>query len=226
MYSPQQVLGLPRDVRRDWCAQNISKGRRSRGILIRCSKHISRLHSTPTSFYSKLPLDDWAPHPISEAEPSHSLGKPQFSRLYPWPCSFGHYPEPMTIGEGRNLDGPVNRELHLTTDATPNHSILRSLMNKTPIYLNALAWGSNPNNLCDNLSDAVFHFYADDTVIYCSSPSDVQTCFFYCLSLMLSSLTLPNLSWLFNGERSKVSYLVIFPSYHLLCVSVYEMVNS
>lgn len=31
------------------------------------------------------------------------------------------------------------------------------------------------NNLCDNLSNAAFHFYADDTIIHCSSSSVVQT---------------------------------------------------
>lgn len=30
------------------------------------------------------------------------------------------------------------------------------------------------NNLCNNFSHAVFSFYADDTVIYCSFPSVVQ----------------------------------------------------
>ena len=60
-------------------------------ILIRCSEE-QRL-------YSELPLDVWAPHPISKAEPSHPTKEAHFGRLYPRSHSSGHYPKLMTIGE-------------------------------------------------------------------------------------------------------------------------------
>lgn len=64
----------------------------------------------------------------------------------------------------------------------------------------------------------MLQFYADDAVIYCLSPSDVQTLEFLLSDLLLSSLTLPNLNWFFNAEKSKDS----FPSYHLLCDSIHD----
>ena len=41
-------------------------------------------------------------------EPSHLTELAHFGRLYLQCCSFGHYPELMTIGEGRNKDQPIN----------------------------------------------------------------------------------------------------------------------
>ncbi|MEQ2171454.1 hypothetical protein GOODEAATRI_010861 [Goodea atripinnis] len=50
-----------------------------------------------------------APHPISKGVPGHPTEEAHFSRLYPG----SHDPKFMPIGEGRNVDRPVNRELRL-----------------------------------------------------------------------------------------------------------------
>ena len=60
-----------------------------------------------------------APHPISEAEPSHPTEETNFSRLYPQSRSFGHYPKLMTMGEGWNADRPVNRKLCQRSGTVP-----------------------------------------------------------------------------------------------------------
>ena len=72
--------------------------------------------------YSELPPDVWAPHLISNAEPSHPLEETHFGCLYPRSCSFSHYPQLMTIGEGWNVDGPVNRELRLPAQLLLHHN--------------------------------------------------------------------------------------------------------
>jgi len=53
------------------------------------------------------------PYPVSKAEPSHPTEETHFSRLYPQSHSFGHYPELVSIGEGWDVDGPINQELRL-----------------------------------------------------------------------------------------------------------------
>lgn len=45
----------------------------------------------------------------------------------------------------------------------------------TGLYPRTTTFSVFVNKLCDNLENAAFHFYADDTVIYCSSPSALQT---------------------------------------------------
>ncbi|KAK5608742.1 hypothetical protein CRENBAI_020955 [Crenichthys baileyi] len=134
--------------------RNTSRGRRPGGIQYRCPSHLNcssrcgeqRLYSEP------LP-DGRAPHPISKGVPGHPYGETHFSRLYPGSHSFGNDPKFMAIGEGRNRDQPVNRELRfsaqlslhhngpaqcpLTEAATPirlsiSRSILPSFVNKTP----------------------------------------------------------------------------------------------
>ena len=79
---------------------------------------------------------------------SHSPEKTHFRRLYPWSRSFS--PSLMTLGEGRNKDSSVGRELYLlaqlpfhhngaTAQTSPDdlmlwpisYSILPSLVNKT-----------------------------------------------------------------------------------------------
>lgn len=131
------------------------------GVLIRCLKHLSGLISTPkrSSFTLSPPPDVWAPHPISQAKPCRLPEKPHFSRLHLQRWPFGHYPEVMTIGECRNVERPANGEHHLparlflhhsgpvrysciSTDTGPNwlstsRSILPTLVNKTPKYLNS-----------------------------------------------------------------------------------------
>ena len=68
--------------------------------------------------YSESLPDVQAPHPISKAEPGHPAEETHFSRLYLRSRSFGHYPKFMTIGEGWNVDRPVNRlsSFFTTTD--------------------------------------------------------------------------------------------------------------
>lgn len=61
-----------------------------------------------------VPKGDPAPHPVPTGPPSHPTEETHFDRLYPRSRSFGHYPKFMTIGEGRNVDRPVNRELCLS----------------------------------------------------------------------------------------------------------------
>ncbi len=72
--------------------------------------------------YSELLQSDWAPHPISKRAPSHPAEKAHFGRLYPGSCPFGHDPQLMTIGESRNIDWPVNRELRLAAQLLLLHS--------------------------------------------------------------------------------------------------------
>ncbi|KAI2645722.1 Biotin synthase [Labeo rohita] len=71
--------------------------------------------------YSELLLSDRAPHPISKGAPSHPTEKTHFGRLYPGSYPFGHDPKLMTIGESRNVDRPVNRELRLTAQLFLHH---------------------------------------------------------------------------------------------------------
>ncbi len=71
--------------------------------------------------YSELLTSDRAPHPISKGAPSHPAEKANFGRLYPGSCPFGHDPQLMTIGESRNVDWPINRELHLAAQLLLHH---------------------------------------------------------------------------------------------------------
>ena len=64
---------------------------------------------------------DRALHPISKGAPRHPAEETHFSRLYPGSYSFGHDPKFMTIGEGRNVDWPVNWELRLSTQLSLHH---------------------------------------------------------------------------------------------------------
>ncbi len=72
--------------------------------------------------YSELLPSDWASHPISKGAPSHPTEKAHFGRLYPGSCPFGHDPKLMTIGESRNVDWPVNRELRLAAQLFLHHA--------------------------------------------------------------------------------------------------------
>ena len=100
--------------------------------------------------HSELLPDSRASRPVSKGEPSHPAEQDHFSRLYLPSCSFGRHPK-----LGRKEDRLVNRELRLslrqrrvriTADAAPicpsiYRSILPSLVNKTPRYLNSSTWG-------------------------------------------------------------------------------------
>lgn len=70
-----------------------------------------RLHFEP------LP-DVRPPYPISKAEPSHPAEKANFNHLYWWPCSFGHYLQILTIGEGWEVHGSINRDLHFMAQSS------------------------------------------------------------------------------------------------------------
>ncbi len=120
--------------------------------------------------YSELLPSDWAPHPISKGTPSHPTEKAHFGRLYLGSCPFGNDPKLMTIGESRNVDWQVNRELRIAAQLFLHHDrpvhwphycrsctdpsvnqicfILPSLVNKTPRYLNSSTWGSNTPPTC------------------------------------------------------------------------------
>ena len=69
--------------------------------------------------YSELLPGDRAPHPISKGAPCHPAEETCFSRLGSY--SFGHDPKFMAIGEGRNVDLPVNRELRLLIQLSLHH---------------------------------------------------------------------------------------------------------
>ncbi len=60
------------------------------------------------------------------------------------------------------------------------------------------------NNLCDNLLDAAFHLYADDTAIYCSSPSVVQTLEFLQSAFDVVQSNLTQLKLVLIADKSKV----------------------
>ena len=74
---------------------------------------LAPFHTEEQRLYSESLPDGRASHPISEWDPSHPAEKTHFSHLYPQSYSFGHDPSLMTIGEGRDKDWPVDRELCL-----------------------------------------------------------------------------------------------------------------
>ncbi|MED6278275.1 hypothetical protein CHARACLAT_022045 [Characodon lateralis] len=108
--------------------------------------------------YSELLPNRLAPHPISKGVTGHPAEEAHFNNLYPGSHSFGHDQRFMPISKGRNVDGLVNRELRFlaqlilhhngptqrphccsgcTDPSSISHSILPSLMNKTPRCLNS-----------------------------------------------------------------------------------------
>ncbi len=120
--------------------------------------------------YSELLPSEWAPHPISKGAPSHPTEKAHFGRLYPGSCPFGHDPKLMTIGESRNVDWPVNRELRLAAQLFLHHdrpvqstALLQKLhrsvcqspvpsfphsWTRPPDTWNSSTWGSNTPPTC------------------------------------------------------------------------------
>ena len=78
------------------------------GIWNRCPSHLSWLLSMWSSSGS-------TPSSSRMTEETH------YSRLYPGSYSFGHDPKFMTIGESKNVDWPVNRELRLSTQLSLHH---------------------------------------------------------------------------------------------------------
>ena len=92
MKSLQHVLHLPQGLQGDDPDQMPKPLK-----LAPLSAEEQRLYSEP------LP-DVRAPHPISEAEPSHPAKKAHFGYLYWQSHCFAHYPELMTIGESWKVD--------------------------------------------------------------------------------------------------------------------------
>ena len=73
---------------------------------------------------------------------------------------FGNYLSGRT--QRVQVDGLCSNSLSIR-NGVPQGSILGPIL--FTIYINAL---------CQNVTDANFHFYADDTVLYCSAPSLAQ----------------------------------------------------
>ncbi|KAL3970244.1 alcohol-forming fatty acyl-CoA reductase [Sarotherodon galilaeus] len=78
--------------------------------------------------YSEPLPDGRTSHPISKGEASHPSEEAHFCRLYPRSRSFGHYPQLVAIGEGRDVDrplplhhdGPVQRPHHCSRSTNPS----------------------------------------------------------------------------------------------------------
>lgn len=97
-----------------------------------------------------------APHHISQAEPCHPVMETHSGCMHLWTCSFCHDTNPMTLGEGCNVDRPVKWETGLPAELPLHHngpverlhhwcfisrSILPLLVNKTLRYLTSSSWG-------------------------------------------------------------------------------------
>lgn len=94
--------------------------------------------------YSKSCPDNQTSHP--KQEHSYSEGKSNFNPLYLLSCSFGHHLDFVTIGEGSNLNQPIDRKICLTAQCPQPQLtgrvcsiILLSLVNKTLKYLNSFS---------------------------------------------------------------------------------------
>lgn len=59
-------------------------------------------------------------------------------------------------------------------------------------------------NICDNVLDAAFHFYADDAVIYCSSLIVAQTFELLQSAFDIVQSQLTKLTVILNADKSKV----------------------
>ncbi|MED6271057.1 hypothetical protein CHARACLAT_016371 [Characodon lateralis] len=86
------------------------------------SPQLAPLNVEEQQLYSEPLPDGRAPQPISKGVPGHPMEEAHFSRLYPGSCSFGHDPKFTAIGEGRNVDRPVNRELRFSAQLSVHHN--------------------------------------------------------------------------------------------------------
>ncbi|MED6261180.1 hypothetical protein ATANTOWER_001932 [Ataeniobius toweri] len=77
--------------------------------------------------YSEPLPDGRAPHPISKGVPGHPAREAHFSHLYPGSCSFSHDPKFMLIGEGKNVDRPLNQDLNFSAQLCLHHNGLAQL---------------------------------------------------------------------------------------------------
>ncbi|MEQ2246181.1 hypothetical protein ILYODFUR_035603 [Ilyodon furcidens] len=71
---------------------------------------------------SEILPDGRAPHPISKGVPGLPVEDAHFSPLWPESRSFNHDTKFMAIGEGRNIDRPVNRELCVSAWLSFHHN--------------------------------------------------------------------------------------------------------
>lgn len=95
--------------------------------------------------YSELLPGDWAPHPISKGAPP--APPPSVEHTFCHDLKF------VSTDEGRNVDGPLNRELHLSPQRLLHlycghcsglpivPTLHPSLLNKSPRHLNSSTWG-------------------------------------------------------------------------------------
>ncbi|KAK3541074.1 hypothetical protein QTP86_012309 [Hemibagrus guttatus] len=120
---PEAFPGQPRDIVSPACPGS-SPGPLPGGA---CPEHLSRETSRrhpkqmpeppqlppfdveEQRLYSELLLGDRAPYPISKGVPRHPTEEAHFGRLYPGSYPFGHDPELMTIGKGRELADMMER---------------------------------------------------------------------------------------------------------------------
>lgn len=100
------------------------------------------------TLYSKSLLGNRAPHPISKGVPLPPSGG-NSSAACTQDCSFSHDPKFMAIGEGRNVDCPVNQSFFPMQDWHDDEYLrplrriacyIASLMNMTPRNFPA-TWG-------------------------------------------------------------------------------------
>lgn len=143
----QKVLGLPQGLLLVGHAWSTSAGRRPRGIINRCSPHLSwlLLMSRGQRLYREpLPYDQ-PPFLFSEWQPRHPVEETNFGCLYLWSCSFAHCSQLMAIGEFRNEDKKIDNRfafwlfsvftmtnrysICITADAAP---ICRSISDSIP----------------------------------------------------------------------------------------------
>lgn len=93
-------------------------GRRPGGILSSCPNHLIHFDVADQRLNSEPLSDNQASHLMSKGGTRDHVEETHFCRLYPSSRSFGPDSQLMTIGEGRNGDPPVNRELRLSSFLT------------------------------------------------------------------------------------------------------------
>lgn len=101
----QLVVDLPQFLLPVGCAWNTSQG-----VLMPPPPGGIDTYAQAIWFEGAATLP-WAPHPFFKTIPGHLAEETLFFHLYPASCSFSHIANFLAIGEGRNVDWPVNREL-------------------------------------------------------------------------------------------------------------------
>lgn len=131
----------------------------SGGVLIKGLSHINWLLTMRS--YSSFPLK------LPQSQASQPFSWRKLHHLYPQSYFFDQYPKLMAIGEGRNIDLPVNQQLPLYGQFSLHHSALIHCLrwyaafspsslfptsNKFLRYLKSSTWGpdSSPIHPCPN----------------------------------------------------------------------------